>query len=65
MLWDLSAPSADNVPVGPSVTTGVENFKIKTGHIMMVQASPLCGKANDDGSWGRRSSSGSMPTEVQ
>jgi hypothetical protein len=49
-LRDFSAPSADNVPVGPSVTRGVENFEIKTGLITMVQASPFCGMANEDAS---------------
>jgi hypothetical protein len=49
-LRDLSTPFANNVQVGPSVNTGVENFKIKTGLITMVQASPFYGKANDDAS---------------
>jgi hypothetical protein len=30
-LHDFSTPSTDNVPIGPSVNTGVENFEIKTG----------------------------------
>jgi hypothetical protein len=47
-LYDFSAPSADNVPVGPYVNTGAENFAIKMGLVMMVQASPFCGKANED-----------------
>ena len=49
-LRDLSAPSTDNIPVGPEVSTGRENFEIKTGLITMVQASPFCGKANEDAS---------------
>jgi hypothetical protein len=49
-LRDFSTLSSDNVQVGPSVTTGVENFKIKTGLIMMVLASPFYGKANEDAS---------------
>jgi uncharacterized protein YggU (UPF0235/DUF167 family) len=49
-LHEFSAPSADNVPIGPSVNTGDENFKIKMGLIMMVQASPFRGKANEDAS---------------
>jgi hypothetical protein len=48
MLREFPAPSADNVSVGLSVNTGVENFEIKTGLITMVQASPFCGKANED-----------------
>jgi hypothetical protein len=50
MLREFSTPSADNVPVGPSVNTGAENFEIKTGLITMVQASPFYGKANEDAS---------------
>ena len=47
---DYSAPSANQVPTGPEVNTGGENFEIKTGLITMVQASPFCGKANEDAS---------------
>ena len=47
-LRDYSAPSANQVPTGPEVNTGGENFEIKTGLITMVQASPFCGKANED-----------------
>jgi hypothetical protein len=47
MLRDYSAPSAANAPVQPEVSTGVENFEIKTGLTTMVQASPFCGKANE------------------
>ena len=49
-LHDYSAPSASKVPTGPEVNTGGENFEIKTGLITMVQASPFCGKANEDAS---------------
>ena len=49
-LHDYSAPSASMVPTGPEVNTGGENFEIKTGLITMVQASPFCGKANEDAS---------------
>jgi hypothetical protein len=49
-LREFSAPSADNVSVGPSVNIGVKNFEIKTDIITMVQASPFCGKANEDAS---------------
>ena len=49
-LHDYSAPSATQVPTGPEVNTGGENFEIKTGLITMVQASPFCGKANEDAS---------------
>uniref|UniRef100_K3ZZJ3 CCHC-type domain-containing protein n=1 Tax=Setaria italica TaxID=4555 RepID=K3ZZJ3_SETIT len=33
---------------GPEVDTGNVNLEIKTSLITMVQASPLCGKANED-----------------
>ena len=48
MLRDYSTPPATQVPTRPEVNTGGENFKIKTGLITMVQASPFCGKANVD-----------------
>ena len=49
-LRDYSAPSANQVPTGPEVDTGGENFEIKTGLITMVQASPFYGKPNEDAS---------------
>ena len=49
-LCDYFAPSANQVPIGPEVNTGGENFEIKMGLITMVQASPFCGKANEDAS---------------
>ena len=47
-LRDYSAPSANQVPTGPEVNIRGENFEIKMGLITMVQASPFCGKANED-----------------
>ena len=35
-LRDYSAPSASQVPTGPEVNTGGENFEIKMGLITMV-----------------------------
>ena len=49
-LRDYSASSANQVPTGPEVNTGGENFEIKTGLIMMEQASPFCGRAYEDAS---------------
>ena len=49
-LCNYSAPFANQVPTGPKVNTGGENFEIKTGLITMVQASPFYGKANKDAS---------------
>src|SRR6185503_13522964 len=45
-LRDYSTPSASQVPTGPKVNTGGENFEIKMGLITMVQASPFYGKPN-------------------
>jgi len=42
-LREYSTPTASQVPTGPEVNTGGENFEIKTGFIPMVQASPFCG----------------------
>ena len=47
-LHDYFAPSATIIPVGPEVSTGGENFEIKTSLVTMVQANPFCGKANED-----------------
>ena len=47
-LHDYSAPSANHIPTGPEVNTRGENFEIRTGLIMIVQASPFWGKANED-----------------
>jgi hypothetical protein len=47
-LRDYSTPSTNQVPTGPEVNTGGENFEIKMGLITMVQASPFCGKANEN-----------------
>ena len=37
-LCDYSTPPTNQVPTGPEVNTGGENFEIKTGLITMVQA---------------------------
>ena len=49
-LREYSTPSADQVPTGPVINTGNGNFEIKTSLITMVQASPFCGKPNEDAS---------------
>ena len=49
-LRDYSAPSANQVPIGPEVNTEGENFEIKTVPITMVHARSFCGKANEDAS---------------
>jgi hypothetical protein len=49
-LREYSAPSVDQVPTGPEINSGNDNFEIKTGLITMVQASPFYGKPNEDAS---------------
>jgi hypothetical protein len=38
------------VPTGSEINTKNGNFEIKTGLITMLQASPFCGKPNEDAS---------------
>ena len=47
-LRDFSVPSAANVVTGPNVDVGDVNFELKSSLINMVQASPFCGKPNED-----------------
>ena len=47
-LRDFSVPSAANVATGPNVDVGDVNFELKSSLINMVQASPFCGKSNED-----------------
>ena len=47
-LRDFSIPSAANVATGPNVDVGDVNFELKSSLINMVQASPFCGKPNED-----------------
>ena len=47
-LRDFSVPSAVNVATGPNVDVGDMNFELKSSLINIVQASPLCGKPNED-----------------
>ena len=47
-LHDFSVSSAANVATGPNVDVGDVNFELKSNLINMVQASPLCGKPNED-----------------
>ena len=49
-LRDYSARSANQVPSRPEVNSGGKNFETEMGLITMVQASPFCGKANEDAS---------------
>ena len=47
-LCDFSVPSAANVATGPNADVGDVNFELKSILINMVQASPFCGKPNED-----------------
>ena len=47
-LRDFSVPSAANVATGPNADVGDMNFELKSSLINMVQASPFCGKPNED-----------------
>ena len=47
-LRDFSVPSPANVATGPNVDVGDVNFELKSSLINMVQASPFCGKPNED-----------------
>jgi hypothetical protein len=47
-IRDFSALSVVNVATGPNVITGDANFELKPALIMIVQASPFCGKAHED-----------------
>ena len=47
-LRDFSVPSAANVATGPNVDVGDVNFELKSSLMNMAQASPFCGKPNED-----------------
>ena len=47
-LRDFSIPSAASVATRPNVDVGDVNFELKSSLINMVQASPFCGKPNED-----------------
>ena len=47
-LREFSIPSTDNVATGPNINVGDVNFELKSSLINMVQASPFCGKPNED-----------------
>ena len=47
-LREFAAPSADNVAIGPQVNIERVDFDLKSSLITMAQASPFCGKPNED-----------------
>ena len=47
-LREFSFSSNDNVATRPNINVGDVNFELKSSLINMVQASPFCGKPNED-----------------
>ena len=47
-IHEFFAPSAANVAIGPNTINADTHFELKPALIMMVQASPFCGKAHED-----------------
>src|SRR5512141_1303874 len=47
-LREFAAPSAANVAVGPQVNIGDVDFDLKSSLVTLAQASPFCGKPNED-----------------
>ena len=47
-LREFSVPSTTNVATGPNINIGDVNFELKSNLINMVEASPFCGKPNED-----------------
>ena len=47
-IREFSAPLAANIAIGPNVINADTHFELKPALIMMVQASPFCGKAHED-----------------
>ena len=52
-LRNFSVPSATNVATRPNVDVVDVNFELKSSLINMEQASPFCGKPNEDAVGGR------------
>jgi hypothetical protein len=47
-IHEFSAPSAANVATCPNIINADTHFELKPVLIVMVQASPFCGKAHKD-----------------
>ena len=47
-LREFFVRCTDNVATGPNINIGDVNFELKSSLINMVQASPFCGKPNED-----------------
>jgi hypothetical protein len=49
-LREFSAPSTENIRIGPTLKTDNLEFELKPSLINMVQATPFSGKAHEDAS---------------
>jgi len=49
-IYNYSTPNVANVPIGPAINTGTENFKLRTSLITMVQANQFYGLPSEDAS---------------
>jgi hypothetical protein len=49
-LREFSAPSTENICIGPTLDTNDHEFELKPSLINMVQANTFSGKANEDAS---------------
>ena len=47
-LCEFSVPSTANVATRPNINVGDVKFELKSSLISMAQASPFCGKPNED-----------------
>jgi len=47
-IREFFVPSSANVATGPNINIGDVNFELKSNLINMVEASPFCGKPNED-----------------
>jgi hypothetical protein len=49
-LREFSAPSTENIHIGPTLNTNNHEFELKPSLINMVQATTFSGKAHEDAS---------------
>jgi hypothetical protein len=47
-LREFAAPSAENVAIWPQINMGDVDFDLKSSLVTLAQASPFCGKPNED-----------------
>jgi hypothetical protein len=49
-VCEFTAPSTENIRIGPTLNTNNLEFELKPSLINMVQATPFSGKAHEDAS---------------